>query len=165
MALKFSEMRYILRSVDHGGSCGVPVVRVASRYLDVEGDTGSFPYMVMQEEDIMDRYAISVLLFQEGERWSAQCLQYDIAAQAATLPELHYEIQRVLVGHMVVSKELGVDPFESLGAAPQKFWDMYLQSHLRVETESLPFRVPRTLDEPVPVPEFRIGSEQIPQPA
>jgi len=73
MALKFSEMRYILRSVDHGGSCGVPVVRVASRYLDVEGDTGSFPYMVMQEEDIMDRYAISVLLFQEGERWSAQC--------------------------------------------------------------------------------------------
>lgn len=120
----------------------------------------SISYMVMQEEDIMDRYTISVLLFQEGERWSAQCLQYDIAAQAATLPELHYEIQRTLVGHMVVSKELGLEPLENLGAAPQRFWDMYLKSHLRMETDRLPsFRVPKALDEPVPVPEFRIASE------
>jgi hypothetical protein len=131
----------------------------------VGGDAGSFPYTVDQE-DVMDRYAVSVLLFQEGERWSAQCLQYDIAAQAATLPDLHYEIQRTLMGHMVVSKELGLEPFENLGAAPKRFWDIYLKSYLRVETDSLPFRIPKSLDdEPVPVPQFKIASEPLLQPA
>ncbi|MBI4270859.1 MAG: hypothetical protein HY615_11040 [Candidatus Rokubacteria bacterium] len=112
----------------------------------------------------MDRYAVHVILFQEGERWSAQCLQYDIAAQAKTLPELRYEFERTMVGHLVVSKELGLEPFENLGSAPQRFWDMYLKSDLRVEPEKpLPFRVPSGVSG-IPTSELRIASGPL-QPA
>jgi hypothetical protein len=87
-------------------------------------------------------FRVSAVLFQEGEWWSAQCLEYDIAAQAKTLPDLRYELQRVLISHVCVALELGREPFEGLGSAPQKFWEMFEGAKMRVESEDLPFRVP-----------------------
>lgn len=50
---------------------------------------------------------IGAVIFQEGNLWVAQCLEFDIAAQASTVKELGYELQRVLVGHVVSSLETG----------------------------------------------------------
>lgn len=86
--------------------------------------------------------AISVLLFQEGDWWSAQCLEYDITAQARTLPDLRYELGRVLISQMAVSVELGIEPFEDIGPAPQRFWRMYEGAQIRLEMDELPFRLP-----------------------
>ena len=90
-------------------------------------------------------FTISILAFQEGELWSAQCLQYDIAAQAKTLPDLFYEMERTLMGYFAIAVERGEAPLDGIGAAPQKFWDVFEQSQIRLEHTRAPFRLPQSL--------------------
>jgi hypothetical protein len=85
---------------------------------------------------------ISVLAFQDGDSWSAQCLEYDIATQAATLPDLFYEVERTLMGHLAVAAKLGREPFAGLKPAPQRYWDMYENAPLTVQGKRHPFRAP-----------------------
>lgn len=75
----------------------------------------------------MDRNNLQLrtVIFREGEWWVAQCLDFDIATQAKTLKDLAYELQRVLVGHMVVCRQEGITPFVHLPKAPEKYWDMF----------------------------------------
>ena len=75
-------------------------------------------------------YTIRAVVFQEGEWLSAQCLEYDIATQAKTLDDLSYELQRILVGHVVTSKKLGKAPFEGVPRAPRKYWEMFERSKI-----------------------------------
>jgi len=89
--------------------------------------------------------------------WCAQCLEYDLVAQARTITELHYELERVLVTHVVASLELGREPFAGLGPAPQQFWDMYQQAELSLSSKRLPFRVPHPAAVPLIVPDLRIA--------
>lgn len=100
-------------------------------------------------------YSISVVIFQEGDWWVAQGLEFDIATQAKTPSDLDYELQRILIGHMVSAKEEGVEPFATLPPAPQEYWEMWLTAPWCIEARILPFRVPADL--PVAVPELRMG--------
>jgi len=68
---------------------------------------------------------IRAILFQEEDWWVAQCLEYDIAAQARTQTDLLYELERILVGHVLVSAKKGLQPFEKLPKAPRRYWAMY----------------------------------------
>jgi hypothetical protein len=103
-------------------------------------------------------YKISAVLFQRGDWWVAQCLEYDIATQAKSLPDLRYELERVLVGHAVISARLGTQPFESLPAAPQQYWEMFDRSDLEIKPKRSPFRVPGGLPHRVPTPKLRIAA-------
>jgi hypothetical protein len=67
---------------------------------------------------------LSLLIFKEDDWWVAQCLEYDIAAQARTLPDVQYEIQRVLVGRIAMAERLKIDPFEGISAAPEVYSSM-----------------------------------------
>ena len=64
---------------------------------------------------------LRAVLFEEGGSWSAQCLEYDIAAQAKTLLDLHDEIARVLAAHIAASVQMGREPFEGIQPAPKRF--------------------------------------------
>jgi hypothetical protein len=87
-------------------------------------------------------YAIRAVLIQEGDgRWSAQCLEYDIAAHAKTLAEVRYELGKAIVGHIVVSQELGTKPFESIGSAPQRYWEMFEGAKEKLVADNMFFRV------------------------
>lgn len=77
----------------------------------------------------MTEIKIRAVLFQEEDWWVAQCLDYDIAAQARTRDDLLYELERVLVGHLVISAEKGLRPFERLPRAPRRYWVMYEQAN------------------------------------
>ena len=68
---------------------------------------------------------IRAVLFQEEGWWVAQCLDFDIAAQAKTQADLLYELERILIGHIVISSEKGLRPFERLPRAPRRYWAMY----------------------------------------
>jgi hypothetical protein len=105
-------------------------------------------------------FSISAVLFQEGDWWSAQCLEYDIAAQAKTLADLRYELQRVLISHISVSEELGRNPFEGLAPAPQKFWQMYEEAKMCVKSEDLPFRMPHPATFPPVSPRLKIAEQR-----
>lgn len=107
--------------------------------------------------------SISAVLFQESDgAWSAQCLEYDLAAQAKSLPDLRYEVERVVLSHVCVSLKLGREPFQHLGAAPQRFWDMYEEAKLRLESDDLPFRIPQRCSFPSVVPKLRVAKQGVP---
>jgi hypothetical protein len=110
--------------------------------------------------EIRPSFSISAILFQEGEWWSAQCLEYDIAAQARTLSDLRYELERVLFSHALVAIENGRRPFEELKPAPQKYWDMFAEAKLRIEGDELPFRLPEAAALPSIVPRLRIAESR-----
>ena len=102
---------------------------------------------------------VSAVLFQDGQWWSAQCLEYDVAAQAQTLSDLQTEFQRVLISHLAIARELGRKPFEGIPPAPRKFWDLFKQSRLRVESDELPFRNPEPLGFPAVLPRLKIAEQ------
>jgi hypothetical protein len=105
---------------------------------------------------------VSVIAFQEGDWWTAQCLEYDIAAQAKTFSDLRYEMDRVFVSHIAVSQELGKEPFAGIAPAPGKYWKMFEEAKLRVEREELPFRVPAPDDGSVMVtPRLKIAEQHV----
>ena len=101
-------------------------------------------------------YKLSAVVFQEADRWVAQCLEYDIATQAKTLQDLYYELERTLVGQIVASVEVGIAPFEKIPPAPQRFWEMFGKASLRLKGDSLPFRMPSGVS--VPTPELRLAA-------
>src|SRR5712691_12770803 len=93
---------------------------------------------------------IRAVLFEEDEWWSAQCLDYDIAAQAKTLLDLHDELVRVLAVHVAASVQLGREPFAGIGAAPAKFWELY-KGGWQFESKPVPFQ----LENGPPLPQIR----------
>jgi len=101
---------------------------------------------------------IRFLLFEHKDGWSAQCLEYDFATQAETLSDLYYEIERALAGHITVSAKLGSRPFEGLGRAPQKYWDMFDRAPLKLEPpREIRIRASEKLPDEVPATELRIA--------
>lgn len=81
-----------------------------------------------------DEFKIRTVLFREGDWWVAQCLDYDLAAQARTEKDLQYELGRILVGRIMAGAELGVEPFKGLPPAPRRYWDMFFDAQSQPKT-------------------------------
>jgi predicted RNase H-like HicB family nuclease len=73
----------------------------------------------------MKTIRIRAVLFHEAGWWCAQCLEYDIATQAQTIPELKKELERALTIHVELSTERGQEPFALLPKAPERYFQMY----------------------------------------
>jgi hypothetical protein len=105
---------------------------------------------------------LSILLIQEdGGWWSAQCLEYDIAAQAKNLTDLLYEIDKALVAHIAVNEEAGIDPFAGLPAAPQQYWELFYNAKLNVSGTRAPFRAPLPFQHRVHDLQFRVAEKRV----
>ena len=101
---------------------------------------------------------VSVLLIEEDDkRWSAQCLEYDIVAQADTLKDLRYEVEKTLLAYIVLDEESEGRVLKELGKAPQKYWDMYESSDLAVEPRKELFQPVGGLQRR-PKPQFRVAA-------
>jgi hypothetical protein len=83
--------------------------------------------------------AIKVLVFREGERWIAQCLEVNFAVSAEERDELLPRLRAQLRGQMVADRRRGVDPLSRFKRAPERFWRMFEAAE--------PWR-----DEPLPEP-------------
>lgn len=88
-------------------------------------------------------FTVRVVVLQEGEWLSAQCLEYDIATQARTLDDLWYELQRILVGHVATRLRERKPPFQGLPPAPKKFWRMFERSKIPLPPPRLSFKIRR----------------------
>jgi len=66
------------------------------------------------------KYAIRAVIFQEGDWLCAQCLEYDLVAQAKSLQQLSRALQRLIVGHVAVRLRHNQEPFRDLPRAPEK---------------------------------------------
>lgn len=103
-----------------------------------------------------------VIFEREPGHWVAQGLQYDIGAQAANLPDLFYETQKSLVGHVLICDRYGQVPFECLPSAPQLYWDLWEQKQQGTIMPRTPlgFRVPRSLALPALDPVYTLVESQ-----
>lgn len=87
---------------------------------------------------------IDAILFErEPGCWVGQCLQYDIGAQADSLPELAYQLQRSLVGYAAICAANNVEAFSDLESAPRVYWDMWRKATMRVVQDEAHFRAPK----------------------
>jgi hypothetical protein len=78
-------------------------------------------------------YALRILFIEDDSGWSAQCLEYDIATQAGTLADLFHEVERMLVAHVALAAETGREPFAGIRRAPEKYWQIFERSQIRME--------------------------------
>ena len=76
----------------------------------------------------MDKKAtfnVSALLIQEGNLWSIQCLEYDIAAQGKTADEARDRFEKTFLGQIELDIKENREPFTGVERAPREFWDMF----------------------------------------
>lgn len=84
--------------------------------------------------------ALSILMIKRDDAWTAQCLQYDIAAQGATLPEAQRAFEFAIVSEVAYAAENGGN-LDSLPPAPRYYWQKFEEA-VRVECVESPLRVP-----------------------
>jgi hypothetical protein len=70
------------------------------------------------------------------ETWIAQCLEYDLATQAASLSELlMYELPRIIAAHVYCCEQEGLDPWTRDGGplpAPPELFAEYEAGAIKV---------------------------------
>lgn len=103
------------------------------------------------------KYALRAVVFQEGEWLCAQCLEYDLVAQAKTLPKLCRALQQLVVGHVAVRLHHGQRPFRDLPRAPAKYWAMFRGSRLTIPAPMFKLAALKTRGVVVAPPQVRIA--------
>lgn len=68
---------------------------------------------------------VKVVVFQEGGRWVAQCLDFDLATSAERLEDLPRRVHSQLMGQIAADFRRGTEPFSAFQKAPERFWKMY----------------------------------------
>ena len=71
---------------------------------------------------------LRVVVFREDDWLCAQSVDYALAVQAHTLPELQRAFHRLIVNHIVVRQRHQMTPFADLPPAPQKYQEMFDRS-------------------------------------
>jgi hypothetical protein len=90
-------------------------------------------------------FKLSVLLLLEGEVWVAQCLEYDIAAQGRTIPEVKEAFGRTFAGQVFVDLHHNEEPLSHFAQAPAMYWDKFKKAErladrqpILIPSEALP---------------------------
>jgi hypothetical protein len=68
---------------------------------------------------------IRVIVFQDSGMWVAQCLEYDIGAQAEDIDTLNTRLEVVLRAEFEASMKKHGKPFAGIDPAPQRFQLMW----------------------------------------
>ena len=87
----------------------------------------TFTPQVNQEIVLMEQklFKISLLITNDGGTYTAQCLQFDIAAQGATISEAKERFARTFITHIAVNLEKGQVPLEGVPQAPIECWNLW----------------------------------------
>jgi hypothetical protein len=101
-------------------------------------------------------FSISILLRPEGNGWAAQCLEYDIAAQGATIHDAKYAIEKAFVGQVIVDLSTGNAPLADVPAAPAEYWQAFEQGERLADRK--PFFIPLPFMFRASVEEMRIAA-------
>ena len=83
-------------------------------------------------------YKLHAVVFREGDWWVAQVLEYNLATAARSLEAIPAELERFLTVQIVGSLECGVEPFEDLPKAPQRFWALHEKAGARARPTLAP---------------------------
>jgi hypothetical protein len=84
---------------------------------------------------------IRVVVFKDDDVWVAQCLEYDIGAQAADIDTLNERFNVALKAELKESVERGKEPFAGIEPAPERFHTMWEHRARSVEMTPPPWIV------------------------
>lgn len=68
---------------------------------------------------------ITVLFIRQGERWLAQGLEVDLAAQGENVELAKRAFERTFMGQLELDRRMKREPLERLQKAPEQFWVMF----------------------------------------
>jgi hypothetical protein len=102
---------------------------------------------------------LRAVIFKSGNLWFGQCLEHDIAAQAKTPQELPYQLERAIVGHMVIAVDNGLAAFKNVPPAPDRYWKMFARGLDLKPLKDQKFRV-QGLSATPPQPELRLSDPE-----
>ncbi len=68
---------------------------------------------------------VRVVIFQDEKEWIAQCLEYDICAQASSLDEVVYRLHLTIASERDYATKRNRVPFEGIEQAPPHFHKLY----------------------------------------
>ncbi len=91
-----------------------------------------------EPRDFFKRFKVVLIEHLDSGWYSAQCLEYDIAVQAQGVNNVLLELERVLKGHIAVSKKMKVPPFKNLPKAPKKFWSVFEKANWQARVRYSP---------------------------
>ncbi len=106
----------------------------------------------------VSKYVIRAVVFQEGEWLCAQCLEYNLVAQAKSLNQLSRALQRLIVAHVAVRLRHKQQPFRDLPRAPEKYWAMFKRSRLKLPAPMFRIGALRSRGVVVAVPRVRVAA-------
>ena len=104
------------------------------------------------------KYVIRAVVFQEGEWLCAQCLEYDLVAQAKSLRQLSRALKRLIVGHVAVRLRHRQQPFRDLPRAPEKYWAMFRHSRLTLPAPMFRLDILKSHGVVIAPPQLRIAA-------
>lgn len=84
---------------------------------------------------------IHAVLYAEGDRWIAQGLQYDIAAQGASPLDASRRLVSKVGAEVAISMDLGREFGIRIRKAPQRFWRLYDEAKMEATIAAVPIRV------------------------
>ena len=77
-------------------------------------------------EDKMGKEIImNAVAFNEGNVWIVQGIEYNLAAVARSVQDIPKAFANLLIERLHVAEHLGVQPFQGIAPAPQRFHQMF----------------------------------------
>lgn len=85
---------------------------------------------------------LSVLFVKDGQAWTAQCLEYDIAGQGETLKSAMTELENTIIAEIAYSAVREKPMFDGIQAAPQYYWKLFEETaETVIPPKSSPFKL------------------------
>jgi hypothetical protein len=81
---------------------------------------------------------LRIVAYKEGDAWAAQCLEYDIAAQAPDLKTLVRRMDDAICAEAEFTRENNGAPFAGIDAAPEHFAALFDSVELSLCPPELP---------------------------
>ena len=100
----------------------------------------------------MNKITISAIAFHDEGVWIAQCVEYDIAVSATTLPKLRKAFEQAVIANICVNEKLGRSRLDGIPPSPSKFRDLFNNA----DTDLHPINQP-SLTTPVAIRDFRLA--------
>jgi hypothetical protein len=69
--------------------------------------------------------SINAVAFQQGDTWVVQGIQYNLVAVAKNVQDVPTAFLNAIAERIHVAEHLGLDPFEGIGPADERFHKMF----------------------------------------
>lgn len=94
----------------------------------------------------VEKRELHILFIKDGDNWTAQCLDYDIAAQGPTIRVAIHRFFSSFYAMIAFDKEHGRQPLQGFPRAPSRFWEAWSEAESLIS--QAPGSVPPGIDLP-----------------